>query len=240
VDPEDVKLDEPSIRSIEMEGKLTARKNVEILTEYSTREPTGKPKRLELRFLVSPVAIKGEGKVEAVELVHNELHHGGDGSLRARPTDRHETLQCGLVFRSIGYRGVEIPGLPFDEWKGTVPNDEGRVIQPERQHVIPGEYVVGWIKRGPTGVIGTNKRDAQETVDHVFEDMDAGQLPAPGNPDRDAFEELLAERQPELVTYAGWEAIDSAEREAGEPQGRPRVKLCTFEELLDAAKGAKV
>src|SRR3954454_16729978 len=107
VDPEDVKLDEPSIRSIEMEGKLTARKNVEILPEYSTREPTGKPKRLQLRFLVSPVAIKGEGKVEAVELVHNELHHGGDGSLRARPTDRHETLECGLVFRSIGYRGVE-------------------------------------------------------------------------------------------------------------------------------------
>ncbi len=238
VDPADMKLDQNSIRSIAGEGDLTPRKNVEILTEYSQREPSGKPKKVILRFLLSPVAIRGDSKVEAIELVRNELQHGGDGRLSAQPTSDHETLECGIVFRSIGYRGVELPGVPFDEWRGTIPNDEGRVIDPAAQHHLPGEYAVGWIKRGPSGVIGTNKRDAQETVDNVFEDIETGRLHEPSQPDRDATEEWLAERKPDLVTYAGWEAIDSVEKSAGEPQGRPRVKLCTFEELLDAAKTA--
>ena len=101
---------------------------------------------------------------------------------------------------------------------------------------LRGEYVVGWIKRGPTGIIGTNKRDAQETVDALLEDLDAGELNEPADPSRDSLEELLAERAPEHVTYAGWEAIDRAEKAAGEPHGRPRVKLTTVDELLDAAR----
>ena len=102
-----------------------------------------------------------------------------------------------------------------------------------------GEYAVGWIKRGPTGIIGTNKRDAQETVDSVLADLDAGPArPRPADPDRDSLEALIAERQPDAVSYAGWQAVDRVEREAGEPQGRPRVKLCSFEELLEAAKDA--
>jgi ferredoxin--NADP+ reductase len=229
-------LDPHSKRSIEGEGEGTARRNVEILTEYSQRTPEGKPKKVILKFLVSPAEIRGDGRVEQLEIVHNELHHGDDGSLRARPTDTRETLDVGVVFRSIGYRGVELPGVPFDEWHGTIPNDEGRVIDPHQQHRLPGLYTVGWIKRGPSGVIGTNKRDAQETVDRLFEDLEAGRLPEPADPGRDSLEGLVAERKPDHVPYAGWEAIDAAEKGAGEPQGRPRIKLCTFDELLEAAR----
>ena len=236
VDPADVELDEHSIQSIEGEGDLTPRKNVEILQEYSQREAAGKRRRIVLRFLVSPVAIKGAGQVEGVEIVHNELYRDADGTLRARSTEQHETIEAGLVFRSIGYRGTPIEGVPFDEWKGTVPNEEGRVIDPHEQLAVPGEYVVGWIKRGPSGVIGTNKRDAQETVDRLVEDVHEGRLPDPGgDTSAAAVEALLSERKPEHVTYQGWELIDAAEQAAGEPLGRPRVKLTRREEMLEAA-----
>ena len=239
VDPEEMKLDDQSARSIEGEGELTARRNVEILAGYSERRPEGRRKRVVLRFLRSPVRILGEDKVEGIELVRNTLHHGGDGNLRAQSTEEHETLEAGLVFRSIGYRGVPIDGVPFDEWKGTVPNDEGRVLDPHEQRAVPGEYVVGWIKRGPSGVIGTNKRDAQETVDRLVEDLHEGRLPEPaGDVSAEAVEALLAERKPDHVTYRGWELIDAVETAAGEPLGRPRVKLTRVEEMLEAATGA--
>jgi ferredoxin/flavodoxin---NADP+ reductase len=233
---EPFELDRHSAQSIEGEGDITPRRNVEILHDFAAREPEGKPKRVVLRFLVSPVAIRGEGRVEQIELVHNALEHGADGGLRAQATDEHETLDVGLVFRSIGYRGIPIEGVPFDEWKGTIPNEEGRVVDPHEQRAVPGLYVAGWIKRGPSGVIGTNKRDAQETVEHLLEDARAARLPQPSRPARAAIEELVRERQPEVVEYSGWEAIDAAERAAGEPQGRPRVKLTRIAEMLQAAK----
>jgi ferredoxin/flavodoxin---NADP+ reductase len=235
VDPEDVELDPLSNAFIESDAaSTTAKKNVEILTGYAAREPTGKPRRIVLRFLVSPVAILGEERVEGIRICHNELVADESGSIRARPTDVLEEIECGLVFRSIGYRATPLEGLPFDERRCVIPNEGGRILDSGRP--LPGEYVVGWIKRGPTGIIGTNKRDAQETVDQLLEDLDAGRLLDPPDPDRASLEELLAERAPDHVTYAGWEAIDRAEKAAGEPQGRPRVKLCTFEELLDAAR----
>jgi ferredoxin--NADP+ reductase len=205
---------------------------VDILSGYAAREPLGKRRRIVLRFLVSPVEILGSERVEGIRIVHNELAQGEDGALRPRATDVTEELDCGLVFRSIGYQGTRIPGVPFDERSCTIPHDRGRIL--ERS----GEYAVGWIKRGPTGIIGTNKRDAQETVNALLEDLDAGRLPTPADSDRDSIEALLAERQPDVVSYAGWQAVDRAEREAGEPHGRPRVKLCSFEELLEAARDA--
>jgi ferredoxin/flavodoxin---NADP+ reductase len=233
VDPGDVELDPLSKAFIESEAAhATKKKNVEILTGYSTREPVGKRRRIVLRFLVSPVEILGTNSVEGIRIVHNELVEGDGGSLKPRATEITEQMDCGLVFRSIGYRGTRIDGVPFDEATCTIPNDRGRV------EGRTGEYAVGWIKRGPTGIIGTNKRDAQETVDTLLGDLDAGRLPAPADPDRDSMEALLAERQPDAVSYAGWQAVDRAEREAGEPHGRPRVKLCSFEELLEAAKDA--
>jgi ferredoxin--NADP+ reductase len=238
VDPDEVELDERSARSIEGEGEATPRKNVEILKEFAQRTPEGKRRRVILRFLRSPVRITGDGKVEAIELVRNELEHGSNGRLRPQATGEHETLEVGLVFRSVGYRGVRIEGLPFDEQHGTIPNEEGRVQDPARQTAIPGVYVVGWIKRGPSGVIGTNKRDAQETVSHVLEDLSEGRLPEPPEPGGEAIERLLSERAPDHVTYTGWEAIDRAECAAGEPHGRPRVKFTRVEEMLDAAKSS--
>ena len=157
--------------------------------------------------------------------MRNRLEADESGALRAVPTDERETLETGIVFRSVGYRGVELAGVPFDERTGTVPNDRGRVG--------PGVYAAGWIKRGPSGVIGTNKKDATETVGLLLEDLrDA--------PRKDvALEEVdrfFAERVPRLVMYPGWTSIDEHERAAGEKLGRPRVKLCTWDELLEAAE----
>jgi ferredoxin/flavodoxin---NADP+ reductase len=233
---EPFELDDHSARSIAGEGEITPRRNVEILQEFASRTPAGKPKKVVLRFLVSPVEIRGDSRVEQLEVVHNRLEHGSDGGLRAQATDEHETLDVGLVFRSIGYRGIPVDGVPFDDWKGTIPNEEGRVVDPAQQHTVPGVYVAGWIKRGPSGVIGTNKRDAQETVEHLVEDAREDRLPQPERPARAAVVELVAERVPDFVEYSGWEAIDAAEQAAGEPHGRPRVKFTRVAEMLEAAR----
>jgi ferredoxin/flavodoxin---NADP+ reductase len=235
VDSRDVALDPLSQTWLEGDSaSATARKNVEILSGYAGRKPSGKRRRIVLRFLVSPLEILGSDRVEGIRICRNELR-AEDGTLRACATDTTEELDCGIVFRSIGYRGIPLAGLPFDERTGTIPNRGGR-ISGQDGAALPGEYVVGWIKRGPTGIIGTNKRDAQETVDALLADLDADALNRPVDPDREALETLLDERKPEHVTYTGWEAIDAAEKTAGEPQGRPRVKLTSFDELLEAAR----
>ena len=235
VDPRDMEVDPLSRAWLESEAaSSTQRKNVEILTGYAGRAPEGKRRRIVLRFLVSPLELLGSERVEGIRICRNELRDEGTG-LRACSTETIEELDCGLVFRSIGYRGTPVQGLPFDEAGGTIPHEAGRILD-EQGAQLRGDYVVGWIKRGPTGIIGTNKRDAQETVDELFEDLDAGRLNEPADPSREALEELLAERAPEHVTYSGWEAIDAAEKAAGEPHGRPRVKLTRTEELLDAAR----
>jgi ferredoxin/flavodoxin---NADP+ reductase len=197
-----------------------AERNLEVLREYAARTPAGKPRRIVLRFFRSPVAILGDARVEAVELVRNTL----DENERAVATDERETLECGVVFRSVGYRGVALPGVPFDEGRGTIPNEGGRV----------GDrvYVAGWIKRGPSGVIGTNKKDAAETVALLIDDLrDAPRLGKTAG-DADAF---LLQNGANPVIYSGWAAIDERERSAGEPLGRPRVKLCSWDDLLAAA-----
>jgi ferredoxin--NADP+ reductase len=158
--------------------------------------------------------------------------------LRPRPADDElETIECGLVLRSVGYRAVPLPGVPFDERSFILPNDGGRVLTPDGDQ-LPGVYAVGWIKRGPTGILGTNKRDAEETVTRLAEDLAAGTCPAPANPGREQIDALLAERKPDLVTADAWRAIDARELEAGLQQERPRVKLASREELLAAAGSA--
>jgi ferredoxin/flavodoxin---NADP+ reductase len=239
VDPRDVELDPVSAEALASGAAgPTARKNVEVLREYAKRAPEGKRKRLVLRFATSPVAIEGDGKVESITVCRNELVPDGSGSVRARATDETELIPAGIVFRSIGYRGTPLAGAPFDERGGVIPNERGRVVDPERGDQLLGEYAVGWIKRGPTGIIGTNKKDAQETVTALLEDVAAGRFNDPRDPDRDAADEFLRSRKPELVSYAGWEEIDRVERARGEPQGRPRVKLCTYDEMLEMAAGA--
>src|SRR5947209_3542922 len=220
----------------------TSRRNVEILREYAKRSPDPSRRRVTLRFLLSPLEFIGDerGHVQAVEFACNELVDEG-GALRARASERRERIEADLVFRAIGYRGVPLPGVPFDEQRGVIPNDAGRVMNGSGD-ARPGEYVVGWVKRGPTGVIGTNKKDAQETVDALLADLEATRagaerLLSPERPQAEALEELLRERKPDLVTYEGWAEIDRHERSAGEPAGRPRVKLTRIEEMLRVAAG---
>ncbi len=230
VDPAELELDAASAASLE--GNTNATRNMEVLREFASREPTGKPRRVVLRFLVSPVAIVGEDRVEGVEIVQNELVAEGE-RISARATDRRETIPAGIVFRSVGYRGVALPGLPFDASRGTLLNDGGRVLD-ESGEPLAGVYCAGWIKRGPTGVIGTNKKDATETVKLLLEDAEAGRLV--GAPEPRDLADVLAERGGEPVLYAGWEEIDRVEKAAGEPHGRPRVKLHSWAELLAAAR----
>jgi ferredoxin/flavodoxin---NADP+ reductase len=241
VDPAEVELDPVSRDFVESEEcDPTNRRNVEIFTDFSRREPEGKPKRIVLRFLRSPVEIRGDGRVETIVLAVNELYRDESGAIRARDTGEREEIECGLVLRSIGYAGVPLEGLPFDERRATIANEDGRVVDADTGEQVPGQYVVGWIKRGPSGVIGTNKKDAQETVDHVFADLEARAIPD-REPLEPSIEELLAERQPDAVGYEGWRAIDEAEQERGRPHGRPRVKFCSIEEMIEAARsGAPV
>ena len=212
----DVVVDAADLEGAEATDTHSER-NIEILRGFAARTPSGKPRRVVLRFFRSPVAILGDARVEGVEIVRNTL----DAEQRAVPTDERETIACGLVFRSVGYRGVALPGLPFDERSGTIANEGGRVA--------PGVYVAGWIKRGPTGVIGTNKKDATETVELLLAD-----LTQPKGASAADVDALLDERGVRRVVYAGWLAIDEVEQAAGAPQGRPRVKLCTWDELLAA------
>ena len=237
VDPEQMKLDEISRQELESEdADPTSRRNVEILTGFSEREPEGKPKRIVLRFLTSPVEIRGNGRVESIVVGRNELQRDESGRVRAADTGEREEIECGLVLRSVGYRGVGLDGLPFDDGRGVIPNEQGRVIDPATGTPIRGHYVVGWIKRGPSGVIGTNKKDALETVVALFDDLDGGRIPDPaGDSGAEAVEAWLDERVPDHVTFSAWQAIDEAEVSRGEPLGRPRVKFSTIEEMLEAA-----
>jgi ferredoxin/flavodoxin---NADP+ reductase len=224
----DVSVDPAELEGAAAEDTPTQR-NLEVLRAFAAREPTGKPVLVRFLFFRSPVALHGDTKVESVELVRNRLEEK-DGRLVAVATDEHETLAAGLVFRSVGYRGVGLPDLPFDERRGTIANEGGRVVGEART------YCAGWIKRGPTGIIGTNKKDAAETVALLLEDIAQGEVTHDEGATPEAVEGLLAERGVRAVLYSGWSSIDEQERAAGEKLGRPRVKLRTWDELLEAAE----
>jgi ferredoxin--NADP+ reductase len=234
VDPADLDLDPASEAQLAEDTK--AQRNMEILREYAAREPAGKPKRLVLKFFASPTKILGDDKVTGIELVLNKLEES-DGRISAVATGETETLDCGLVLRSVGYRGVPIEGVPFDERRATIQNEGGRVTD-DSGAPVTGLYCAGWIKRGPSGVIGTNRKCATDTVEKLLEDLSAGKLAGENPGGTDALPDLLEQRSVGYITYAGWQAIDESERGAGEPQGRPRVKLCSWDSLLDAAAPA--
>jgi ferredoxin--NADP+ reductase len=232
VDPAELELDPTSEAALEHD--TNARRNMEVLREFAERPAAGRPTTVRFRFFVSPTAVLGDDRVEAIELVRNRLQEQ-DGRLVAVPTDERETIECGLVFRSVGYRGVALPDLPFHERRGTIRNEGGRVVGDDGEPV-GGVYCAGWIKRGPTGIIGTNKKDATETVALLLEDVREGRLAHKEGATAEAVDALLAERGGRAVLYAGWTSIDDLERAAGEKLGRPRVKLRTWDELLEAAE----
>jgi ferredoxin/flavodoxin---NADP+ reductase len=242
VQPEEVELDEHSARWLASDdADPTARRNVEILRGYSERTPGSKSHRIELRFLRSPVEVLGEdhGPVTGLRVVRNRLELDDSGRLRAVSTGEEEVIECGLVLRSIGYRGNPLPGVPFDHRRGLIRNRGGRVTSADGEP-LAGEYAVGWIKRGPTGVIGTNKKDAADTVARLIQDAEAGRLNEPTSSDPAECEEWLRDSVPGLVTWEGWRAIDVHEQGRGEPYGRPRVKLVRVPEMIAVAEGARV
>jgi ferredoxin--NADP+ reductase len=210
----------------------TAKQNMNVLRDYAKRDPRPGHRRIVLRFLTSPIEIKGKERVEAIVLGRNELVTDDSGRVSANDTGEREELPVQLVVRSVGYRGVPTPGLPFDEKSATIPNSGGRIKDSRN------EYVVGWIKRGPTGVIGTNKKDSQDTVDTLLADLTGADGLADFPDDHaDQLADWLASRQPQLVTSAHWDLIDAHERAAGEPHGRPRVKLPSLAKLLRVSHG---
>jgi len=225
VDPEELLVDEASEAAIAAQPMV--RRNVAALQEWSRREPAGRPRRLHLRFLLLPVEVLGTDHVEGLVVERGRL----DGTGNAVLSGERLTIAAEMLLRSVGYRGVPVAGLPFDEASGVVPNAGGRVLRDNQP--VPGEYVAGWIKRGPTGVIGTNKADAKETVGALLED--APTLPPAEIRDPDAIPGLLTRRGVDVVIWDGWRAIDTAEQERGQAQGRDRVKIADRAELLRVA-----
>jgi len=234
--PEEAELDDLSKKSLAESSDRATNRKVEIIQSYVDNQPTGKDKSLTLRFLVSPTELFGDddGKVVGMRIVRNELYATDAGTLRPRSTEHFEEMPMGLVFRSIGYRGVPLPGVPFRESWGVIWNREGRVLDPEADEVLPGEYTAGWIKRGPSGVIGTNKPDAVESVNYMLDDMRAGVLLSPTTPDAGAIEALISQRKPDYFSYADWIKLDELELANGEAQGRPRVKFTSVDEMKAA------
>jgi ferredoxin--NADP+ reductase len=230
----EVALDELSRAALEQNPDRATSKKVEILQGYAVRRPTGsKSRRLVIRFLVSPVAIVGNaaGEVAAIRLVRNRLFATPTGTLQPEPTGEQEELPVGLVFRSVGYRGVPLPGIPFNEKWAVILNEKGRVLDAEHKQPTVGMYTAGWIKRGPTGVIGTNKPDAAETVACMMEDLAAGSTLTPAAPERPAAERLIRARQPRFFSYHDWRRLDEQEVARGRATGRPRVKFTRIEDM---------
>ncbi|TDO18200.1 ferredoxin--NADP+ reductase [Mycobacterium sp. BK086] len=230
----DVLIDAADFESItdeqlEAAGK-TAKLNIKVLRGYAETEPRGAKRRIVFRFQTSPIEIKGDGRVESVVLGRNELVDEG-GRIVAKDTGVREELPAQLVVRAVGYRGIATPGLPFDDRSGTIPHTDGRVEGSDN------EYVVGWIKRGPSGVIGSNKKDSADTVATLLADLDGRELGDVGDDHGEALVEWLLSHQPKLITDDHWKLIDAHERGAGEPHGRPRVKVTSVAELLRIGHG---
>jgi ferredoxin/flavodoxin---NADP+ reductase len=228
----DLVLDPLSAAALERGDVPTQnQKNYKIICEEALHEPRAGRKVIRMRFYVSPTEILGATGVDGVVLGRNTLREGAGGRLSVQPLDETETLDCGIVFRSIGYRVQPLPDVPYDEEWGVIPHDRGQVLASRAGDSVPGLFVAGWAKRGPSGVIGTNKPDASETVGMLLAAHNSGAL---AMPTADSVEGLLAERGVEYVGYDDWKLLDALEIEAGEDSGRPRVKFDTVEAMLEA------
>jgi ferredoxin--NADP+ reductase len=233
VAPDEVVLDPISQQLVDSGSDKVATRNVEILKSYAAQGDTGKTRKIIMRFCVSPVEILGENSVQGIKLMHNRLVADEKGNLKAQPTGETEIIPVDLVFRSVGYYGHPLPDVPFDERSGTIPNTQGRIQVTQAGAVMPGQYVVGWIKRGPSGIIGTNKPDSVETVERLLEDVQTGALLQPITSDPQAIIRLLEERGVQVVTFADWQQIDQREVEAGHSRGAPRLKFHRIEDMLN-------
>jgi ferredoxin/flavodoxin---NADP+ reductase len=231
IDPRDLDLDEVSLSALASDKMAT--RNVDLLRVYAGRTERSAARRIVMRFLSSPAELIGtDGRVSAVKIERNRLVADNSGGLRAKGTGQYETISAGLVLRSVGYRGIPLPGVPFDESTFTIPNVGGRVLSNDGQDVLPGLYTVGWIKRGPSGVIGTNKADAVATVGGMVEDLAA--LPGIDDELRDPAqaEAFVRSRKPNYVNRDDWKKLDAYETARGAEQGRPRIKVTSVADML--------
>jgi ferredoxin/flavodoxin---NADP+ reductase len=238
VDPREVELDPLSRAALAQAPDRATTKKVEILQAFARQAPGGKARRLVIRFLVSPVELVGNasGDVTGITLVRNELYQTPTGTLQPRATNEFETLPVGLVFRSVGYRGVPVPGVPFNDKWAVILNEKGRVVDPTTRQPVVGEYTGGWIKRGPSGVIGTNKPDAAETVACMLQDLARGAVLQPSTPTAAAADALVRSRNSQCISYQDWKRLDQIEVERGRAQGRPRVKFTRLDDILAALR----
>jgi len=232
--PEEMALDQHSAQALEDHPDRMTSKKLEVLNSFLDDSKQGVSRTCHVRFLVSPLELMddGSGAVGGMKVGRNRLEPSSSGRLSARSTGETFEWPVGLVFRSVGYRGVALPDIPFREDWGVVWNEKGRVTN-ESGDVMPGVYVGGWIKRGPTGVIGTNKPDAVETVQCMIEDLENGVHFNPSNEDVAAF---VHERQPDVFSYEDWLALNEIETARGEAAGRPRVKFTTIPEMIEAIR----
>lgn len=230
--PEELEVSEASLEAIE--NDVTKLKNLEVLREMAHKPLQGKSRRLHIRFCVSPKEVLGGDRIAGLKLERNRLEATESGYMQAVGTGEVETLDAQLLLRSVGYQGTPLPGVPFDARRHVIPNDAGRVLAAAGGDPVPGEYVAGWIKRGPTGVIGTNKADAMETVTSLLADT----LPEVSEADASpaAVDRLLRQRGVHPFGFEQWLALDRHELEAGQASGRPRVKVTDVDAMLRFAK----
>jgi ferredoxin--NADP+ reductase len=235
VDPAELVIEPAS--EPELAADRAAAKNLEILRELAAVPVDPSKVHVRFRFRVSPVEVLGEGgRVAGLRVERNRLEPDPRGGARAVGTGELETLPVTMVVRAIGYRSLPFLDLPYDRRAGIVPNREGRVID-EQGHVLPGEYVVGWVKRGPTGLIGSNKPDAAETVAAMIADLPSLPVLDPEASSPSAVDALLAARGVQVVDYPAWQRLDAREVERGKPLGRPRVKFLRVDEMLRELRG---
>lgn len=238
VDPRDLELDAASEAELAAMEDRNPAKNLEVLREWAARPRTGARRRVVFHFNASPVSLSGTERVGGMTVVRNRLESDGKGGVRAVATDETRELPVGLVFRSVGYKGMALAGVPFDDRKGVVPNINGRVVeQAGSETPVPGVYVAGWIKRGPQGIIGTNKLCATDTVTQVLADAAAGAIPAKTG--ASSIDDLLASRGVTVTSWADWLALDKAEQARGAASGRARTKIVDVAEMLREIAAAR-
>ncbi len=236
LDEDEIEPDELTIKHMQEHEDKSVTRKLELLKEYSQSATGNKNKKLYIKFLLSPVEITGhdDSTIKSLVLTENELYESEDGSVRCKSADKIVELDVGLVFRSIGYHGVPLAGVPFNESWGVISNEKGRIVDNENIH-IEGMYATGWIKRGPTGVIGTNKTDSAETVNSILEDINDEKLNTPESTDPESIENLIMSRNDKIITYEKWLKVDDSEKLRGEKLGRPRLKYTDIDEIIDIA-----
>ena len=241
VPPAEAVLDPLSQAEVERSEDRTLHTKLELIKSFAEPICQDKAKRLTIRFLVSPVELvaDSDGCVAKMKLTRNELYKDDSGNLRSRGTEMQEELDIGLVFRSIGYYGVPLAHVPFREDWGIIPNNSGRIVDMDTGRQIEGHYVVGWIKRGPSGVIGTNRPDAKETVDLLLADVLGTKHLYPVRTQPGQIVAELQARQLNFVTYEDWLYLDAEEIRRGSEQGRPRLKFTSSAEMLGVLKAGR-